>query len=174
MTITEIYQELVESPATSGGVERRAAPACPLNLFLFVDKPANRIGFRVRFASALLSEGTPLPQFRGLEFSRSQQSGQAVLVLRPTGEAYKDVFIVLVDDIVTHASSRASEAEAATALLDRLGRWQTLSAKPAAGRADTGRAARAVWRTVVSASPPAAEYPSGRCSPCLGPERRGQ
>ena len=125
MNIAEIYQELMTSPAASGVMERRAAPACPLSLFLFVEKPANRLGFRVQFASALLSEGAPLPQFRGLEFSRSRQSGQAVLILRPIGEAYKDVFVVLVDDIVTHASGQTSEAEAAAALLDRLGRWQT-------------------------------------------------
>ena len=125
MTITEIYQELADAPAAAGTMERRAAPACPLDLFLFVEKPANRLGFRVRFASALLSEEAPLPQFRGLEFSRSRQSGQAVLILRPTGDAYKDVFTVLVDDIVTHASGQTSEPEAAAALLDRLGRWQT-------------------------------------------------
>lgn len=125
MNIAETYQELMASPAASGVMERRAAPACPLNLFLFVEKPTNRLGFRVQFASALLSEGTPLPQFRGLEFSRTRPAGQAVLILRPTGEAYKDVFVVLVDDIVTHASSQTSEAEAAAALLDRLGRWQT-------------------------------------------------
>lgn len=125
MSIAEIYQGMVDATAVSGTVERRAVPACPLNLFLFAEKPANRLGFRVQFASALLSEGVPLPQLRGLEFSRSRQSGQAVLILRPTGEAYKDVFVVLVDDIVTRASSQTSEAEAAAALLDRLGRWQT-------------------------------------------------
>lgn len=125
MNIAEIYQELVVSSAASGLMERRAAPACPLNLFLFVEKPSNRLGFRVQFASALLSEGAPLPQFRGLEFSRTRPAGQVVLILRPTEEAYRDVFVVLVDDIVTHASSQASEAEVAAALLDRLGRWQT-------------------------------------------------
>ena len=125
MTIAEIYQELVDAPVTAGAMERRAAHACPLDLFLFVEKPSNRFGFRVRFTSALLSEEAPLPQFRGLEFSRSQQSGQAVLILRPTSDAYKDVFTVLVDDIVKHASGQTSEPEAAAALLDRLGRWQT-------------------------------------------------
>jgi len=125
MTIPEIYQELVDAPAVSGGMERRAAPACPLDLFLLADKPSNRLGFRVGFASNLLSDAAPLPQFRGLELSRARAASKVVLTLRPTVDAYKDVFVVLVEDIVAQASGQTSEPVAAAALLDRLGRWQT-------------------------------------------------
>jgi hypothetical protein len=124
MVLAELYEDLAQSPAVSGTVERRLAPQCPLDIFAFAEKPSNRLGFRIVLPPTALAEGQDLPNLRGLHLARQNRADGLNLILTAALPAFHEVFISLASDLVGQAEHETKRDVAAAALLGRLARWQ--------------------------------------------------
>ena len=115
----------------SGGervlVTRRVLPDAPLDIFLAMEKPANRPLAHLELS---LTDVEALPSFEvsGLsvhaELMDTKGPGHARCILQPPSRESWDLFPVVVDDLVVLAAAAKSREEAVGRIAGRLDEWQ--------------------------------------------------
>jgi hypothetical protein len=104
-------------------VERLLAFQCHLDLFAFVEKPSNSLGFRAILPNAAVVDDSVLPNLRGLRLNREDSVAGVSLNLIATSGSFHDVFISLVSDLLNQSAKAETADLAAAALLERLTKW---------------------------------------------------
>ncbi len=129
--IEEVWQELENEArvtAREGIIRRRVIPECPRDLFVAFQKIKNRRLFLMKVSSDTVLEGHTIPAVRGfaLDLERFPDVGpeEILLALSLIDAAYKDMFSLIVSDVIDHAAHIESESSCIQAFLDRIFRWQ--------------------------------------------------
>ena len=119
--------ESIDRPSVADVMHaRRVDPDIPWHFFWARDVD-NRVILTLRHSEAS-SPQYPLPNLRGVEVSLSQtdNSGSRTLVFALTDQNQQHIFLSLCLDIVSAASTAATEAEAVSTVLLRTWRWHHL------------------------------------------------
>ena len=138
----EVWKELeADKHANSGFCSRRLKEVTACAVYVAVEKPTNR---RALLAVGRVSPQFKLPQSRGLVVNAIEPSvggaGTVTLAVVLRDPAFRDVFDVVVDDILRRLSTIGSELEAMEAVTERVVLWQTFLEKQ--GERGLGRAAQ--------------------------------
>jgi hypothetical protein len=131
MVIEDIWHELEhEARVTTrkGIVRRRILQECPHDLFVAFQKVKDRRLFLMKVSSDNVLEGRTIPAVRGftLDLQAFPDVGpdEILLALSLTDPAYRDMFSLIVSDIIEHAAYIENETGCIQAFLDRIFRWQ--------------------------------------------------
>jgi hypothetical protein len=123
-----IELENTESASTTGYWRLRINPQASCEIFIAVEKPDNKRVLILEINAKAIQQGAQLPQSIGFEVDIETilpgPSGKIRILLRIKDKRFKDIFAVLVDDIIQHISTRTNEKQAVTAFIKRLNRWQ--------------------------------------------------
>jgi len=129
--IENIWQELEhEARVTTreGIIRRRIMPECPRDLFIAFQKVKNRRLFLMKVSSEAVLESHAVPVVKGftLDLQRFPDVGpdEILLVLSLTDPGYRDMFSLIVSDIIDHAIYIENETDCIQAFLERIFRWQ--------------------------------------------------
>ena len=129
--IENIWQELEhEARVTTreGIIRRRILPECPRDLFIAFQKVKNRRLFLMKVSSEVILESHAVPAVKGftLDLQRFPDLGpdETHLVLSLIDPGYRDMFSLIVSDIIDHATYIENEIDCIQALLERIFRWQ--------------------------------------------------
>ena len=126
-----IWKILEESPVEKpdmGIVVRRLSPDIPHDIFLGVEKPANKRMLIFRTQKKYAAEFQTLPSFKGFDISKilfpedHEQFQTYGLILKDS--VFKDIFTTLALDIVNYASSEKNEQIFLQKIRLRLESWQ--------------------------------------------------
>ncbi len=126
--IEAIWQQM-EAAASAGHelFRRRLEPRSSFNLFATVNKPSNARGLQMEIEDSFESIEHKLPRLRGLHLAayRGTPYGQTgVMEIKLKQPEYREVFAVLISDLVGTVVACPSTRVAADALLNRLHSWQ--------------------------------------------------
>ena len=129
--IENIWQELEhEARVTTreGIIRRRILPECPRDLFIAFQKVKNRRLFLMKVSSEVILESHAVPAVKGftLDLQRFPDLGpdETHLVLSLIDPGYRDMFSLIVSDIIDHATYIENEIDCIQAFLERIFRWQ--------------------------------------------------
>lgn len=129
--IENIWQELeheAKITTSEGIVRRRILQECPHDFFAAFQRMKDRRLFLMKVSSDNVLEGHAIPAVRGftLDLQRFPDVGpdEILLVLSLTDPAYRDMFSLIVSDIIEHAAYIENEIDCIQALVDRIFRWQ--------------------------------------------------
>ena len=132
MNLAEVWRSLEEDSRikeASGRVQRRIVPAGRRDVFLGLEMPARNRMLILR-VSANSVEGQPdVPDSRGLRVRvvhREAESKEAEVELVLTDSEHRDIFDLLVRDLVDAAEQPQDEGVGLTRFLARLFDWQQL------------------------------------------------
>ena len=132
MNPAEVWPHLEQDSRVTdapGRVQRRILPAGRRNFFLGLETPSRNRMLILRVAAASV-EGLPdLPDSRGLNVriaTREAGSGEAEVVLALTDSQHRDIFDLLVRDLVGATEQPHDEREGLIRFLARLSDWQQL------------------------------------------------
>ena len=150
MNLAETWRLLEEDSGiagVSGRVQRRIMPAGRRNVFLGLEMPAgNRMLILRVSASSLHGQPNP-PASRGLTVrmaNRDAAGGEAEVELVLSDAQHRDIFDLLVRDLVEAAEQPGDEGVGVTRLLARLSDWQQLLRRLSPrGLSDEGQ--RGLW-----------------------------
>jgi hypothetical protein len=135
MKIEDVWNLLEQdgNDASSGYLTRRILPNVNYDVFLATEKPSNTRLLMLRVSSAFLDRKTFYPTSSSFTVNRVvlPQDGEqyATLQLVLTNVRYKDIFTILVQDIVDCLASVADGRAAISVFVTRLKRWQTFLEK---------------------------------------------
>lgn len=129
-TTSETWAELTaRTDAPAGWYSRRTGAGQGHNLLLAVRKPDNTPGLLMEARTASVPSDLAVPESIGFEFSAEPivpgPGGSTRLVLLLRRPEFRDVFVVLVDDVVAALTSVAAEKAAIRVLAARLRIWHT-------------------------------------------------
>ena len=129
--IEDIWQELEhEARVTTreGIIRRRIMHECPHDLFIAFQKVKNRRLFLMKVSSEAVLESHAVPAVKGfaVDLQRFPDLGpdEILLVLSLTDPGYRDMFSLIVSDIIDHATYIENETDCIQAFLERIFRWQ--------------------------------------------------
>jgi len=129
--IEEVWQELEhEARVTTreGIIRRRIMHECPHDLFIAFQKVKNRRLFLMKVSSEAVLESHAVPAVKGftVDLQRFPDLGpdENLLVLSLTDPGYRDMFSLIVSDIIDHATYIENETDCIQAFLERIFRWQ--------------------------------------------------
>ena len=132
MNLAETWGLLEDEGGTvglSGRIQRRIIPEGRRNVFLGLEVPSGNRMLILRVSSnSLLGQSTP-PDSRGLTVrtnNRDDPSGSTYVELVLTDTQHRDIFDLLVQDLVEAAEQPEDEAAGVVRLLARLSNWQQL------------------------------------------------
>ena len=132
MNLAEVWQSLEEDtsiPEVSGRVQRRIGPTGRRNFFLGLEMPSRNRMLILR-VSASSAEGQPdVPASRGLMVRlapRDAESQETEVELVLTDSQHRDIFDMLIRDLVDAAEQPLDESTGLTRFLARLSDWQQL------------------------------------------------
>ena len=132
MNLAETWGLLEDEGGTvglSGRIQRRIIPEGRRNVFLGLEVPSGNRMLILRVSSnSLLGQSTP-PDSRGLTVrtnNRDDPSGSTDVELVLTNTQHRDIFDLLVRDLVEAAEQPEDEAAGVVRLLARLSNWQQL------------------------------------------------
>jgi hypothetical protein len=129
--IENIWQELEhEARVTTreGIIRRRIMHECPHDLFIAFQKVKNRRLFLMKVSSEAVLKNHTVPAVRGfiLDIQRFLDAGsdETLLALSLTDARYRDMFSLIVSDIIDHVTYIENETDCIQAFLERIFRWQ--------------------------------------------------
>ena len=150
MNLAEVWQRLEEDTRiseVSGRVQRRIGPTGRRDFFLGLEMPSRNRMLILR-VSAGSAEGQPdVPDSRGLMVRmapRNAESQETEVELVLTDSQHRDIFDMLVRDLVDAAEQPRDEGAGLTRFLARLSDWQQLLRR-LAPRGMTQEAQRGLW-----------------------------
>ena len=150
MNLMEVWQRLEEDTRiseVSGRVQRRIGPTGRRNFFLGLEMPSRNRMLILR-VSASSAEGQPdVPASRGLMVRlapRDAESQEIEVELILTDSQHRDIFDMLIRDLVDAAEQPLDESTGLTRFLARLSDWQQLLRR-LAPRGLTQEAQRGLW-----------------------------
>ncbi len=150
MNQPEVWTHLEEDTRvgeTLGRVQRRILPGGRRNFFLGLETPSRNRMLIFRVAANTV-EGMPeVPDSRGLTvrvMPRETDSNEVEVVLALTEPNHRDIFDLLVNDLVTAAEQPDDEKVALARFLARLSDWQQLL-KRLGARGLTREAQQGLW-----------------------------
>ena len=132
MNLAETWGFLAGDVGTAGGsgrVQRRILPQGRRNVFLALEVPSGNRMMILRALTGSLSGSSMPPNSRGLVLRTSHHGdpgGETDLELVLTDAQHRDIFDLLVRDLVEAAEQPEDEALGVTRLLARLSDWQQL------------------------------------------------
>ena len=134
MKIKDVWNLLEQdgSDVSSGYLTRRILPNVNYDIYLAIEKPSNTRLLMLRVDSALLDRKAVYLASSSFAVNRitlpqdREEYGTLQLVL--TNIRYKDIFTILVQDIVDNLASATDGRSAISAFITRLKRWQTFLA----------------------------------------------
>ena len=132
MNLAEVWKHLEEDTRITdapGRVQRRIMPAGRRDFFLGLETPSRHRTLVLRVAASSV-EGLPdVPDSRGLNVrlvSREAGSDEVEVVLALSESQHRDIFDLLVRDLVGAAEQPHDEREGLIRFLARLSDWQQL------------------------------------------------
>ena len=150
MKLAETWGFLEGDVGTAGGsgrVQRRILPQGRRNVFLALEVPSGNRMMILRASTGSLSGSSMPPNSRGLVLRTSHHGdpgGETDLELVLTDAQHRDIFDLLVRDLVEAAEQPEDEALGVTRLLARLSEWQQLLRRLSPrGLSDEGQ--RGLW-----------------------------
>ena len=130
MNLAELWRHLETDTwvsDTPGRVQRRILPAGKRNLFLGLETPSRHRMLILRVGDNSLRELPEVPDSRGVNVRVvSREAGGDEVVLTLTQSQHKDIFDLLVRDLVGEAERPRNEREGLIRFLARLSDWQQL------------------------------------------------
>jgi hypothetical protein len=135
MKIEDVWNLLEQdgNDISSGYLTRRILPDVNYDVYLAIEKPSNTRLLMLRVSSAFLDRKAAYPASSSFTVNRVvlPQDGEeyATLQLVLTNARYKDIFTILVQDIVDYLTSVLDGRAAISAFITRLKRWQTFLEK---------------------------------------------
>ncbi len=132
MNLAETWSYLEDDVGTagvSGRVQRRILPRGRRNLFLALEVPSGNRMMILRVSPGSLEGATMPPDSRGLVLRlshRGDPGAETDVELLLTDAQHRDIFDLLVRDLVEAAEQPEGEAFGVTRLLSRLSDWQHL------------------------------------------------
>ena len=132
MNLSEVWRHLEEDTGISdapGRVQRRILPAGRRNFFLGLETPSRHRMLILRVGVNSVRGLPDVPDSRGLNVrvgSREGESDEAEVVLALTESQHRDIFDLLVRDLVGEAERPDDEREGLIRFLARLSDWQQL------------------------------------------------
>jgi hypothetical protein len=130
VSFDDVWAVLDKEEGHPGGgyLRRRILPESVVDLHLALDGSARVPALMLVTTRKVAESGPPLPACAGLESARMTFPEDApdtlTIVLKPVSSSYRDVFRIVVDDIVTHVARASKAAAAIQALVARLVHWQ--------------------------------------------------
>ena len=132
MNLTELWKHLEEDTRVTEGprrLQRRLVPAGRRDFFLGLEMPSRNRMLILR-VSTNSAEGQPeVPDSRGLSVRvvpRERESNAVEVELALTEQDHRDIFDLLVRDLVAAAEGPGDERTGLTRFLARLANWQQL------------------------------------------------
>ncbi len=132
MNPAEFWRHLEEDARITdapGRVQRRILPAGRRNFFLGLETPSRHRMLILRIGANSVQELPDVPDSRGLSVrlaSRDAGSSEVEVVLALTESQHRDIFDLLIRDLVGEAERPADEREGLNRFLARLSDWQLL------------------------------------------------
>jgi hypothetical protein len=131
--IIEIWNKLEANPTSLSGVEKiRYSSESFCDLFLGIKTPENQRLLALKVSTKIGKDSIQIRNIRGLRVDMvadPQQEGSVLLVLVLTELRFKDIFDVLISDLISHLIALSNEAEIARRFSERLYKWQALFEK---------------------------------------------
>lgn len=121
--------ERAEHGGGHGLLRRRIEHESRFDLFVAIEKPSNERALLLETGENLAGIESRFPSLWGVQLAvhtEESRPGVGSLEIRLRHEQYRDLFSVLVMDLVDTVLSTTSDSEAIEALLDRLHLWQGL------------------------------------------------
>ena len=129
ITCRKIWEEMAQEHTRSAGYARRRVPLnAGLEVFVSLSYPEERpcLIFEVDFQSLPLGKNYPV--CKGFSLSthilQPESRRRAMMVLELLDRQYMDVFVVLVDDVLSCLKVAADEKEGIKIFLNRVQRWK--------------------------------------------------
>lgn len=132
MNPAEVWRHLEEDARITdapGRVQRRILPAGRRDFFLGLETPSRHRMLILRVAASSAQDLPDVPDSRGLSVrvvERQPESQEAEVVLALTETQHRDIFDLLVRDLVSAAERPDDEREGLNRFLARLSDWQQL------------------------------------------------
>ncbi len=135
MILQEIWQELEQDmqSVSSGYVTRRVIPSSAHDMYLAVEKPANIRLFMIRVRKTSIESNDIFPASKGFEVKKVimtdydiEHIALQIVLIDPH---YKDIFSVLVQDIIDRIALLPTEQKAVLMFISRLQQWQSFLKK---------------------------------------------
>ena len=132
MSFEEVWEHLEEDtrgPGGSGRAQRRISPSGRRDFFLGLEMPARNRMLILRVAATSLPGQPDILDSHGLVVRialRDSNPGEAEVALVLTDTEHRDIFDLLVQDLVDAAEQPLDEAEGLRNFLARLSDWQQL------------------------------------------------
>ena len=171
MNPQEVWRHLEEDTRITdapGRVQRRILPTGRRNFFLGLETPSRNRMLVLRVATRSV-EGLPdVPDSRGLNVRvvrNEAGSDEAEVVLALTDSQHRDIFDLLVRDLVGAAEQARDEREGLVRFLARLSDWQQLFRR-LGPRGLTREAQQGLWGELWATE-------GGRCAGCRHEGSRG-
>ena len=128
-TINQKYIDLENDEyQVEGLLKKRIEPSAYCNLFLAVEKPSNKRFFLLEVKTQSISSDINLPQSKGFEvitlIIKPGINGKVYLILKLTELSFREVFSVLVQDLIDYISKQTNENEGINSFISRLNRWK--------------------------------------------------
>ena len=139
MNLAEVWGHLEEDTRitdASGRVQRRIVPAGRRNFFLGLEMPARNRMLILRVSGKSADKQPEVPDSRGLTVRvvhREAENNEAEVELVLTDSEHRDIFDLLVRDLVDAAEQPEDEGVGLTRFLARLSDWQQLLRRLAPG-----------------------------------------
>jgi hypothetical protein len=134
----QVWRELARGPASEPGWNaRRVAAVSGAGILIAVRKPGDVPALLIEVSTLAVPPIAEYPSAEGFhvvpESIVAGPRGQVRLCLLLSNGRYRDVFGVLVDDVVEDISARAHEDEIVRAFLARLREWQVFMRRHGSG-----------------------------------------
>ena len=132
MNLTDIWNHLEDDTRVTEGphrLQRRIAPAGRRDFFLGLEIPSNNRMLILRVSANSVQGQPEVPDSRGLSvrvISRKGESNEVEVELALTDQDHRDIFDLLVRDLVAAAEGPQDERTGLTRFLARLANWQQL------------------------------------------------
>jgi hypothetical protein len=128
VNLEQKWAELEGGINDSGYWRIRINPEEVCEIFLAIEKPSNKRVFLLEVKAQAIKPGAEFPQSKGfdvaLEAITPGQGGKVRIALKIKEMKFKDVFTVLVDDVVQHITGKSNQTEVVAELVTRLLKWQ--------------------------------------------------
>ena len=135
MSLEEVWQHLEDDtsgPGGSGRAQRRITPSGRRDFFLGLEMPSRNRMLILRVAATSLAGQPDILDSHGLVVRialRESNTGEAEVALVLTDTEHRDIFDLLVQDLVDAAEQPLNEAEGLRNFLARFSDWQQLLRK---------------------------------------------
>lgn len=129
LDIEQKWADLEKNNQDPGYWRIRIIPDDICEFFLAVEKPSNRRVFLMEVKAWAIMPGMEFPKSKGFEVDLETivpgHGGKVRIALIIRENRYKDIFTVLVHDIIRYVTAKLNQKEAVNEYVARLTRWQT-------------------------------------------------